>query len=161
MVPGGGNDSPQRVLGSGQVTPIVEVARVKKLATVENKRSQQAEKTCDVRSRRVLRGGSGPEPPGGDAEERKTPVVVGEGATHETAQGSAYVGVGGAEAGRLRVRRCCAARVKNLGPPRAGAEQTESALCVLELTDCGQKSSGLSHSTAQEILRCQQPRKGA
>ena len=69
----------------------------------------------------MLRGGSGPESPGGDAEERKTPVVVGEGVTHQTAQGSAYVGVGRAEAGRLRVRRCCAA----IGPSRAGVRSKE------------------------------------
>ena len=66
--------------------------------------------------------------------------------------GSANVGVGGAEAHGLRIRGHGAARIQNLGPPRTGTEQTKSALSVRELADCGQQSSGLGHTTTQEIF---------
>ena len=65
----------------------------------------------------------------------------------------ANVVVGGAEASGLRIREHGAARVQNLGPPRAGTEQIKSALCVWELADRGQQSFGLSHTTTQEIIR--------
>ena len=49
---------------------------------------------------------------------------------------------------RPDIGRNCAARVEDLGPTGARAEQTESALCVRKLADGGQESPGLTDAPA-------------
>ena len=117
LAAGEGNDSPQRVQRTGDTRRQGREGQL--LATTENKGPGKRRNLRRTQQARAQRRVWAPSPLEADAEGRKTPVVVGEGATHRTAQGSANVGVGGAEAGRLRVRRHCAARVRR----RSGADR--------------------------------------
>ena len=111
-------------------------------------KSRQAQKLAPHNRQGVLSSRPSPKPSSRDTKRSQAPIVIRKGAPNQVTKGRPNVAV----SIKMDIRSDSTARIEDLGPPGARAEQTESALSVRELADGGQEGPGLCNAPAQQIL---------